>query len=453
VGDDSVAGVLAQAEELGLSYANLGLFEVNGTYRSKRYAVHHLRKAMTEGVAWLSLPSGLNPADGPISTNPFGDPARGYRDGVVRMDPASARLNPFDSDGAGLLLIGQYAGELADHCVRALLARELDRLSSLGFDLYGAFELEGAVLAETPESLRTKRPADVAVVPGFDRVYSYVDQSGHAAFIDDLLSCCGQMGLPLDTAHAEFTHMLEAALAPAIGLRVADNAALYKAAAKLVAARHGACVSFMARRSEAEQGCGAHINVSLRDRNSGETAFYDPDAPDQLSPTLRHFVAGLCRYLPELFLLLAPRLNSYKRLQPGLFTPVNNTWGINNKTVAYRVVNPSAAATRVEVRPAGADVCPHLALLAVSAAGRLGIEQQLDLPEPVTGSGWALKSLPEPDLPLSFEAAIERFAASDLAREVTSDVFVDHFVGDRKWQLDTFSRTVTDWELAMFGNL
>jgi glutamine synthetase len=436
-----------------LSHANLGIFEVNGSYRSKRYNIRHLKKAMTEGIAWLSIPSGLHPGDDIIPTNPFADPDGGYQDSVIRFDPESCRDMPFDSEGKGLLLIGEHTGEIADHCVRALLGRELKRLEAIGFDLYGGLELEGAVLAESAQSLRNKRPADVAVVPGFDKVYSFVDQSGHADLMDDLIEACATMGLPLDTVHIEYTHMLEVGMQPTLGMRIADNAALYKSVAKIIAERHGAYISFMARRNDVDQGCGAHINLSLRQKGTDDTAFYDANREDRMTDTMRYFVGGLNRYLPELFLLLAPHLNSFKRYQPGLFTPLNNTWGINNKTVMFRVLNVTPGATRIEVRPAGADICPHLGLLAVTAAGRLGIEQKIDPPAPIVGNGWSVEAPDGPPIPASFEEAIERFEASSVAREVTSDGFVDNFVSDRRWQLDAFSKTVTDWELALFGNL
>lgn len=451
--DEAIERVLTLADERSLSHANLGMFESNGSYRSKRYNVRHLKKSMTDGIPWLAVPSGLNPADGIIMTNPFVDPASGYRDGVVVMDPESCRETPFDSDGNGLLLIGQFTGDLAEHCVRALLSRELKRLDALGFELYGGLEMEGAVLAETAESIRSKRPADVQTVPGFDKVYSFTDQSIHAALIDDLVDVCETMGMPLDTAHAEFTNMLEVGMQPSVGLRIADSAALYRSVAKIVAARHGVYVTFMARRSDREQGCGAHINVSLRDNRSHETAFYDSSRDDRLSDTMRHFIGGLSRYLPELYLLLAPHLNSYKRYQEGLFTPLTNTWGINNKTVAFRALNATPAACRVEIRPAGADISPHLALLAVTAAGRLGIEQKIEPPAGVEKSGYAVEQPDGPPLPLRFEEAIDRFEASSVAKEITSEGFHAAFVGDRRWQVESFARTVTDWELAMFGNL
>ncbi len=450
---DPIERVLEQADALALSHANLGYFDATGVFRSKRYALRHLKKAMTEGVAWIALPSGMSPADDGIWSNRWVAPDGGYSDGVVRLDPESARLMPFDSNGEGLLLVGEFTGAVAEHCPRALLRRELGRLAELGFDLFGAFELEGAVLAETAESLQAKRASEVAVVSGWERVYSFVDQTGQAGLIDDLLDCCELMGMPLETAHAEFTHILEVGMAPTTGLRIADNAGLYKAAAKIVAARHDAYVSFMARRSEKDQGCGAHINLSLKDRESGEGVFYDADAEHRLTGTALHFIGGLLTYLPELFLLLAPNLNSYKRYAPGIFTPLNNSWSINNRTVALRVSNETPAAARVEVRPAGADVCPHLALLAVCLAGRLGIEQKLEPPAPLTGNGWAETDTGAPAFPLEFGSAIEAFAESEVARTHIGEGFVADFVNDRKWQQETFAATVTDWELRTFSSL
>lgn len=234
-------------------------------------------------------------------------------------------------------------------------------------------------------------------------------------------------------------------------MRVADNAALYKSVLKAIGLRHELMVSFMARRHPAEQGCGAHINVSLRDASSGEGVFFDEAEPDCISRTMRHFIGGLHAHVPELFLLFAPHLNSYKRFFPELFTPLNNTWGVNNKTVAFRAINLSRNSARIEVRVSGADLSPHLALAAVVAAGRRGIEEAIEPPPPVVGDGWSVSDAPGPGFPLRFPDAIDRFEASALARELMGDDFVDQFASDRRWQLDEFERAVTDWELKMYA--
>jgi glutamine synthetase len=450
---ESMQKVIALANERELTHANIGMFEVNGSFRSKRYNVRHLEKAMTDGIAWIAVPSALDPAENIIETNPFANPESGFGDGVLRIDADTCREYPLDSDGSGMLLIGRFVDETALHCPRALLAQEIERLDALGFDAFGGFELEGAMLAETESSIQSKRPEDVNLMPGFDRVYSLVDQAHLAPLMDELLGVCTTMGIELDTIHPEYLGMLEVGIRPATGMRIADNAGLYKAVAKAITRKHGGMMSFMARRHPESQGCGAHINLSLKDKATGEGVFHDPDAEHRMSPIMRHVVAGLLAYVPELFLMLAPHLNSYKRFRPGLFTPLTNTWAINNKTVAFRVINITPAATRVEFRVAGADVSPHIALTAVLMAARLGIEGKLELAPPVEGNGWAVEDAADAKFPLTFAEAIDRFERSEIAREFLGNGFVDAFVGDRRWEIDQLANTVTDWELRTFGNL
>lgn len=448
--EEDIARIIALAEERGIGQFQVALIDSVGRVVGKRYHVENLRKIMTEGLAIVSaVTSGIDPGGAPIETNPFFDPANSFADGMARGDATSCRDLPLVGDGKGLLIFGQFIDEMGAICPRAQLASEIERLADLGFDAYGAFELECAPLAESAATIAGKTPGAVVVRPGFERVYSFVHETMLDDLYTDLSNTCRAMDVQLDTVHSEFLNMIEVALRPATGVRIADNAALYKAIAKIVGQRHDTFMSFMARRHEAEQGCGAHINVSLRTTQSDDAAFFDAQADAQLSQTMRHFLGGLQRYTPELFLLLAPNLNSYKRFFPGLFTPLNNSWGVNNKTVAFRAINRNAGAARVEVRLAGADVNPHLGLLAVLACGRMGIEQRLEPPAPVEGDGW---SLPDDDngFPLTFAGAIERFETSKIARELLGDRFVDVFVTDRRWQQAQFEQSVTDWELKMF---
>lgn len=449
--EDSIARVLALVEERGLTHVQMGVFDAMGRLCAKRYHVRNLKKAMTEGTAYFSgAVSILDPRWDPIGTNAFFDPVNQFRDGILRLDSESCRDFPLEADGRGLLLIGQFVDETQAHCSRSRLTTEIDRLAALGFAAYGALELEAAVLNETAESLQKKTPETVELREDFGKVYSFVHQVGSADLLDGLLDVCNAMGVGIDTLHAEYRYMMEVGLSPELGVRIADNAALYKSIAKIVGRQNDALVTFMARRSGTEQGCGAHVNISLRDLDTGEGVFFDADADDRMSATMKQFIAGLHHYLPDLFLLLAPNFNSYRRFQPGLFTPLNNSWGVNNKTVAFRAINLSPSAARVEVRPSGADINPYLALTAVLAAGRKGIEEELRPPEPIVGDGWSVDPS-GPKFPLVFAEAIDRFENSKVAREVLGGDFVAGFVSDRRWQLDLFDRTVTDWELHMFA--
>jgi glutamine synthetase len=179
-----------------------------------------------------------------------------------------------------------------------------------------------------------------------------------------------QGGTPLESLHAEFSGLLDAALVPATGIAIADRAALFKAVCKTIARRHGLMAVFMAQVADSFESAGAHLNLSLR--ADGVPAFPAAGAAQGVSDTLRHFVGGLQRYTPALALLHLPNLNSYKRFAGVSFAPRVNLWGIDNKTCAWRVVTATPALTRIECRLPGADVAPHFALAAVLAAVAVG---------------------------------------------------------------------------------
>lgn len=448
-----IEAVLQRASERALRDVQFCLFDSYGHMATKRVNVANLRKAMTDGTNMVAAILAASPSGTDlVPSSPHVDPDDGFRDGTLLMDATSCRDFILESGGKGLLLIGEFVDPTRAYCVRALLRDELARLETLGYAAYGAFEVESVPLQETLDSLRLTSVHGLAFRHGFQRPYQLVPDAEDRAYLEELNGVCAAMGIELDAQHAELRFLIETSLRPELGLRIADNAALYKNLAKHLARQRGFLMSFMARWHHEQQGCGAHINLSLRHVRSGEPAFFDADAPDRLSDVVKHFVGGLHACLPELFLLLAPNINSYKRFVPGLFTPLTNTWGINNKTVANRVLNQTPATARVEMRLAGADVSPHLGLLAVLVAGRRGLEQRIEPPPPVIGNGWDTAPGDGPGFPASFDAAIDAFEASSLARETFGNAFVDSYVGDRRWQLEQFALAVTDWELQMFGD-
>jgi glutamine synthetase len=448
-----IDAVLATARERGLSHVHFALFDGYGHLISKRSHVDNLKKAMTDGSSMVAAIFSADPSGrAMITSSALAQPDSGFGDALLRLDADSCRDFPLDAEGRGLLLIGEFLGAQGDYCPRAQLRRELLRWQSLGLQARGAFELECVMLEEDLESLARTSVKALKVRQAYARPYQLVTAPQERAFLDALNELCARMDVAIDAQHPEFMHLLESSLRPELGLRIADNAALYKNMTKHLARARGFTASFMARWHPEQQGCGAHINLSLLRTDDGESAFYDAQAEDRLSTTLKHFVGGLQAYLPELFLLLAPNLNSYKRFVPGLFTPLCNSWGVDNKTVAYRVINQSPGAARIEVRPAGADVSPHLGLLAVLLAGRQGIEQKLDPLDPVVGNGWAQEDVAGSGFPLRFDAAIDAFEASALARNALGSRFVDWYVSDRRWQIDQFQSAITDWELQMFAD-
>jgi glutamine synthetase len=146
-------------------------------------------------------------------------------------------------------------------------------------------------------------------------------------------------------------------------------------------------------------------------------------------------------------LMYAPNVNSYKRFVAGSWAPTSATWGFENRTAAVRAIAGSPSACRLENRVPGADVNSYLGFAASLAGGLHGIERALEPPPPIEGNAYAQEA---PALPRTLDEAVERFAASALAREYFGDAFVDQYAAMRRWEVEQHRRAVSDWERARY---
>jgi len=231
---------------------------------------------------------------------------------------------------------------------------------------------------------------------------------------------------------------------------MADKALLFKTFVKVLAQRHGLMATFMAKWSPDYPGQSGHIHLSLRNRHDNSSAFYDAMQPLTMSSTQRQFMAGVQRLLPEFMAMYAQTVNSYSRLVPGYWAPLDATWGVENRTTALRLISGSEKSQRVEVRIGSADANPYLALAAALGSGLEGIAQGWE-PEPmVQGNAYQQKFSPALALPNTLWESAQRFKASTVARNLFGDAFVEHYAATREWEERQFRRHVTDWELARY---
>jgi glutamine synthetase len=169
-----------------------------------------------------------------------------------------------------------------------------------------------------------------------------------------------------------------------------------------------------------------------------------------MSETMHHFVAGQQRYTPELAAMVAPTVNSFRRLVPGFWAPTDATFGVDNRTCALRVVPGGPSSQRVEYRVPAADANPYLALAAAIGSGLEGIRERLQPEGPVNGNAYAKKFPQRLALPRSLGEATRRLAASKLANATFGESFVEHFAATREWEAREFAKSVTDWELSRY---
>jgi glutamine synthetase len=200
------------------------------------------------------------------------------------------------------------------------------------------------------------------------------------------------------------------------------------------------------------------MHISLVDK-AGKNIFFrgseDKDAKWEdlryFSDEGRHFLAGVLEGLPDIMPIVAPTVNSYKRLVENFWAPVTVSWGLEHRAASIRLITaPSASpkATRLEVRVCGADANPHLVLASILALGWRGIEKKLEISVPPLGKGEDVGGASDQGVRLakSLKEATATFMKKEsIAREVFGDDFVDHFGGTREHEIRLWDEAVTDW--------
>ena len=204
----------------------------------------------------------------------------------------------------------------------------------------------------------------------------------------------------------------------------------------------------MAKINENLPGCGGHVHQSLWDEDSKKNLFFDGKDKHKMSELMQHYVAGQMFCLPQLLPMYAPTINSYKRLVEGAWAPVTLTWGVDNRTVALRVLSNGDKSCRLETRVIGADANPYLAMAAALASGLYGIKNKMKLQAPTAGNGYL--DFSNGELPRTLQEATTAMKNSAVASEILGEAFTEHFTLTREWEWKQHLKSVTDWEYKRY---
>lgn len=366
----------------------------------------------------------------------------GYGDMVMTPDFSTLRVIPWQSRTALVMAdLSRTDGAPVVQAPRSILDAQIARLTEKGLVPYAATELEFMVFDTGfrdawAAGYRNLRPAtdyniDYAMLASTRMEPLLGDirrgMAGAGMYCEGVKGECnlGQQEIGFRYEHARVT---------------CDNHAIYKNGAKEIADQHGKSLTFMAKFNERE-GNSCHIHLSLRGED-GSAVFADDDGPHGMSPLFRSFVAGQLATLRELTLFHAPNINSYKRFAEGSFAPTAIAWGLDNRTCALRVVGHGSG-MRMECRTPGGDVNQYLAVSALIAGGLYGIENELELSEPMQGNAYTSGA---DRLPTTLAEAARLFGESEVARAAFGDDVVDHYLNNARVELDAFNAAVTDWE-------
>ncbi|HET7410658.1 MAG TPA: glutamine synthetase family protein, partial [Paracoccaceae bacterium] len=251
---------------------------------------------------------------------------------------------------------------------------------------------------------------------------------------------------PAETVIAEFgTGQFEVNLThTADALAAADQMVALKRAIRGTARDQGLDATFMPKPYGDRVGSGLHMHLSLQDaegRNVFDSGGREPNA------RMRHAIAGMLRHMPDSTLVFAPHLNSYRRMVPGSFVPVEAHWAFDNRGSALRLPETAGPGARIEHRVAGSDANPYLATAAILAAALAGLDAGEEPPAPVEGQ--ITPGLGDP-LPLSWAAAERRFSRSAFIADWLGDRFRHIFSAQKRQERARMMRLVTDREYEVY---
>lgn len=411
----------------------LAMPDVNGSLRGKALRPEAFETALERGTVMTDLLLGLDPTDTPISDYERFGIRVGAPDLIVHPEPDTLRELTWRPGWRICLVTPSWRdGSPCEYATREVYRRVLGDVAELGYEVMAAIEYEVRIFDERGEPTST----------GIS--YSINEIGGYARFLDELVRGLEGLGVGLSAVHTEAgPGLLELNLAPGRGLRAADDAALVKFAVKQIAASMGYRASFLAKTVPGEEGSSGHVHMSLWQGDRNAFAGADPDGPPP--EVFASAIAGLLEHLPGASLLLNPTINSYKRLVPGWFAPINATWGYENRSCAVRAIRSARPELwRFECRRPGADANPYLALAAIAASAADGVRRRLTPPAPEQGDAYARTDLPL--LPASLEAAVAAFQADAGLCSALGEGFSEYFVTSRVWELKAWQDTVTDWE-------
>jgi len=444
----TVVALQADLQARGVRYALANFVDLHGVCKAKAVPLDHLADMLAgselfTGAALDGVPQDVS--DDEVAALP---------------DPASATVLPWRPDTVWFASNLQLGGRPFEACSRNILCRVRDQAAAMGLRFNLGVETEFFVL---------RRDADGALQPASadDRLdkpcYDLRGLLDNLGWLDELVQAMNGLGWGVYSFdHEDGNGQFETDFGYADGLVTADRVTFFRLMAREITRRHGLIASFMPKPFADRTGSGAHFNMSLADLGSGENLFAPADGrPGWVSELGRQFIAGILRHAPAICAVIAPTVNSYKRLvvqgsMSGFtWAPVFICYGNNNRTNMLRI---PGAGSRVECRAADSSCNPYLAAAMLLAAGLEGIREGLDPGDPNLVNAYRLS--PEErsarglrTLPRTLGEAIEAFAADPLARQVFGDAMADAYVAFKREEWSSYHGEVSAWETDRYLEL
>jgi len=366
-------------------------------------------------------------------------------DMALTPDLDTLRIVPWYKDPTAQVICDctRQSGDVIPYAPRAILQRVLRLYEDKGWKPVVAPELEFFLAAKNidpdyplqPPAGKNGRPQSGRQAYGIDAVNEF------DPLFEDVYDFCEAQDIGIDSLiHEEGVAQVEMNFNHGDPLALADQTFLFKRTVRQAALRHDIYATFMAKPYEQEPGSAMHIHQSIVD-HKGKSLFANKHGNDT-KLFLAH-IGGLQKYLPAAMPMIAPFVNSYRRLVRFLSAPINTHWGHENRTVGLRVPISDAKNRRVENRVPGADANPYLAIAASLACGYLGMVENVTPTKAMEGNAYESSRY---QLPRHILDAVNRFRTSADLREVLGDEFVSLYSDVKASEHDAYQQVISPWE-------
>ena len=421
-------------EKDDIQTVRLEMSDTHGIARSKILPSDQLEVYWERGLNMYGGTLGLDVQSDVVPGTGYGEEIQ-YADHFLVPDASTYQVVPWLANTARLLCEPKFAPDRPCRAApRFVLRRVLEALEGLGYETVMGFEPEFYVL--DPQSLE----------PVFSGKHIFTNLRNMASpLVERLLKSLTAMEIPVRTINCEYAPgQVELTHAPLSGLAGADLGYTIKNSIKELAQQENVLATFMTKPFTGGAACGCHYHFSLRRKDDGENAFYDPKSEHGLSKTCLQAIGGQLRHAEAVTALLAPTVNCYKRFRPHTFAPINITWGLEDRTAAVRIKAGRQASTHIENRVPCGSANPYLVAAGCLASAYLGLVDEVDPPAPVTELADSLAT--EPPLPVNLDTALDALEQDRPLVDLVGQEFVNLFVAVKRYEIQKHRDTVTDFE-------
>ena len=363
----------------------------------------------------------------------------------LRPDPTTVRLVLWAQDATAQVLHDCFKadGTLVQFAPRSVLRRVEALYAKEGWEPIVAPELEFYLVSKNTD------PNQLLIPPigrngrreAGRQAYSIDAVNEFDPLFEDIYDYTEAMDLDVDTLiHEAGAGQMEINFLHGKPLDLADKVFFFKRTLREAAIRHDVFATFMAKPMQNEPGSAMHIHQSILDLSTGKNIFSKENG--EQSDMFLHYIGGLQKYMPLAMALVAPYVNSYRRITRHASAPINVQWGRDNRTVGFRVPNASPQARRVENRIAGSDANPYVALAVTLACGYLGMKNKI---EPTAETFGAVNGL-DFELPRSLGEALKALDECPELHEVLGEEFVNLYIQVKDAEFEEFMKVISPWE-------